>query len=84
MNTPVKLFLLNFFQFFIVVANTRAYTQGQYLYTAITDLVYCIMAFTVTKAIAESKTNWDRVGYALGGMLGAQLSIYITKMLYGA
>ncbi len=84
MKTAVRLFAMNFVQFFVIVANTRAYTQGNYLWTAITDLIFCALAFTLTKGIAESKTWTDRVGYALGGTLGAQFAILATKAVYGA
>jgi lipopolysaccharide export LptBFGC system permease protein LptF len=84
MRQPLKLFALNLIQFFVIVANTRAYTQGNYFWTAVTDLAFCFLAFTLTKSIAESKTWKDRVGYALGGTLGALLAIAATKVLYGA
>lgn len=83
-TSALKLFLLNFTSFFIIVANTRAYTQGFYMWTAVTDLMFCAMAFTITKKVSESKTKWDHLGYVLGGTIGAQASIYITKILYGA
>ena len=84
MKSTVKLFVLNFVSFFIIVANTRAYTQGNYIYTAVTDLIFCALNFTIVKSVAESKTIADRVGYALGGTIGALVAIYVTKILYGA
>ncbi len=83
MRSGAQLFVLNFVQFFIIVANTRAYTQGHYFWTAVTDMALCIIGFTVTKRIAESKSWQDRIGFALGGTLGAQAAIYITKLIYG-
>jgi hypothetical protein len=84
MKNALKLFALNCMQFFVIVANTRAYTQGNYAWTAITDMVFCTLAFTITKNVAESKTKWDRLGYIVGGTVGAQLAIYVTKKLYGS
>lgn len=75
---------MNAVQFFVIVANTRAYTQGLYIWTAVTDLVFCLVVFRLTKRIAASDDWRDQVGYAAGGTVGAQLGIYVTKLLFGA
>ena len=79
----MKLFLLMFLEFFLLVANTRAYTQGNYLWTAITDGILLITGFVVTRKIVESKSLWDRVWYVAGGILGSITGIAVTKAIYG-
>lgn len=79
----MKFFLLQFVQFFLVVANTRAYTQGNYTWTALTDLLFSVIQFTILKKVAASKKESDVLWYALGGVAGSLTSIYVTKLIYG-
>lgn len=84
MKVAIQLFLLQFVSFFIIVANTRAYTQGRYLWTAVTDMAFGLINFTIVQKVATARTWPQRLGYASGGMVGALVGIYLTKLIYGA
>lgn len=71
--------------FFIIVANTRAYTHGLYLWTALTDMAFSAQSFVVAKYMVdfkECRTFWSGLGFTLGGACGSLLGIWITKALY--
>lgn len=80
----MKLFTIMFIQYFLVVANTRAYAQGHYAWTAVTDLVFAWLNFTLIQQVAKSNSTKDRVAYTLGGTTGALVAIWVTKIVYGA
>lgn len=71
--------------FFIVVANTRAYTHGLYYWTAVTDMAYSAQTFLVSKFMTENselRSYASMAGFTLGGATGSLLGIYVTKILY--
>lgn len=80
-----------FLSYFLIVANTRAYTQGTYIWTAITDALFASQSWIVGLlwaqiAVEKSEDNskgWAGVGYVIGGTLGSLASIFVTKLLYG-
>lgn len=67
-----------------LVVNYRMVAQGRILETVVSDGVLALLGFTVVKAIAGAESRGDRIGYAIGGMLGSALGIVLTKALYGA
>lgn len=80
-------FAFEFIAYFIVVANTRAFTQGSYFWTGLTDLLFSAQSFLVGKLMVDHKEfrSWAAgAGVVLGGTSGSLLSIFITKKLYGA
>jgi hypothetical protein len=77
----------NFICFFVLVANTRAFTQGSYFWTAITDTMFSLQGALVAKFTIEDKDgrSWAAIaGTTIGGTLGSLTSIWCTKHLYGA
>jgi hypothetical protein len=75
-----------FFSFFLVVVNTRAYTKGLYGWTFATDSFFITQAFFVAKWMVEVKQMRGMVayfGFLFGGTLGSLFAIWITKHLYG-
>jgi len=79
------LFVAEFISFFIVVANTRAFTHDNYLWTAITDTLFSAQKFAVAKLMmsdTKARTWWAGLGATLGGTCGSLLSIYVTKKFY--
>lgn len=81
------MFVTELISFFIIVANTRAFTQGNYVWTAITDTIFSAQGFVMFKLMADNKearTWWAGLGCTLGGTCGSLLSIWVTKRLYGA
>ena len=79
-------FLVEALSFFVVVANTRAYTHGLYMWTFVTDVFFSAQGFAVAKVMTEdarTRTWWAGFGFTLGGATGSLLSIFVTKKLYG-
>lgn len=76
-----------FISYFVIVANTRAFTQGSYLWTAVTDSLFTMQAFVVAKLMIDDpngRSFWAGAGCTIGGTLGSLCSIYVTKKFYGA
>lgn len=71
--------------YFLFVANGRAYTQGNYTWTAITDALYAAQSFFLIRRLVKEEANnaWAFAGYVIGGTLGSLLSIAVTKHIYG-
>jgi hypothetical protein len=78
MNSALKLFVLMFIQFLVLTLNTASIAKHYYLGTFLTDLVICLLGFTILKQIAEADTMHDRIAYALGGAIGAQAGIFLS------
>jgi hypothetical protein len=72
--------------YFVIVCNTRAFTQGSYLWTAITDTAFTLQGAIIAKLTIEDKdgrSKWAIAGGAVGGTIGSLLAIYVTKHLPG-
>ncbi len=79
-------FIAEAFSFFIIVANTRAFTQGSYAWTAITDTLFSAQSFVMAKLMIDDQRarSWSvGLGLTVGGTVGSLLAIYATKKLYG-
>ena len=82
----VFFFFETFITYFILVANTRAFTQANYLWTAITDTLFTAQSWIVGTACIEDKdarTRWAAMGSIIGGTCGSLFSIFLTKRVYG-
>lgn len=86
----MKTFLIacatEWFCYFIIVCNTRAFTQGSYKWTLITDGLFITQSFFVAKwmmEVKEARGISAYLGFLLGGTLGSLSAIYVTKHLYG-
>lgn len=85
----MKQFLLFFgtqaLAYFLIVANTRAFTHDNYLATLVTDGLICAESFIMGKLMIESAKSRSAAagaGMILGGMAGSVLSIWVTKRWY--
>lgn len=80
-------FLIQFISYALIVANGRAYVQGAYIWTAITDGLIAFQNFIVFRRfVKDSSTEIhgpSLVGYVLGGTCGSLVAIWITKIAYG-
>lgn len=79
-------FAAEFFSYFIIVCNTRAFTQGSYKWTLITDGLFITQSFYVMKwmtEVKEARGTAAYIGFLLGGTLGSLSAIFVTKNLYG-
>jgi hypothetical protein len=81
------LFITELVSFFIIVANTRAYTQGLYGWTIVTDTFFSAQSFVMFKIMADdprARSWWAGLGCTLGGSCGSVLAIWVTKRLFGS
>lgn len=77
-------FVAELLSFFIIVANARAYTHGNYGWTAITDCLFSLQSFAMMKLMVDDKnarTWWMGLGYTIGGTIGSLLAILATSHL---
>lgn len=80
------MFAAEFISFFIIVANTRAYTHSNYMWTAVTDMLFSLQNFIMLKLMIDdqnSRSWWSGLGYTLGGTCGSLLSIFVTSKFLG-
>ena len=78
------MFAAQMVSYFIIVANTRAYTHSNYLWTAITEIVFGLQAFLFSKLMVEMpelRTWYSGIGMTIGGMVGSLLAIWATKFI---
>lgn len=71
--------------FFIIVLNTRAFTQGSYFWTLLTDFLFITQAFFVAKWMIEAKEarSWSAYwGFVTGGTWGSLTAIWVSEHLY--
>jgi hypothetical protein len=79
-------FAAEFALYGLVVANGRAYNQGHYMWTLVTDMMISAFNFTIGVRFIENADNrdrWSMAGCVLGGGTGSMASILLTKWLYG-
>jgi hypothetical protein len=79
-------FAAEFVLYALVVANGRAYNQGNYLATLVSDMLISAFNFWFAVKFIEGKDNrtWPALaGCVLGGGAGSLCSIYFTKWAYG-
>lgn len=80
-------FAAEFIQFGLIVANGRAYNQGNYIATLTTDMLISGFNFGIAVKFIENKDNrsWPAMlGCVMGGGTGSCVSILLTKMVYGS
>jgi hypothetical protein len=80
------MFVAEFVSFFIIVANTRAFTHSNYGWTAITDGAFSLQNFIMMKLMVDdekARSFWAGLGYTMGGMLGSLLAIFVTSHYLG-
>lgn len=79
-------FAAEFWLYALLVANGRAYVQGNYWATLVTDMIISGNNFWFAVKFIEGKDNrtWPAlVGCVCGGGTGSLCAIFLTKMVYG-
>jgi hypothetical protein len=76
-------FCVEALSYFLIVANTRAFTQGLYFWTASTDFVFAGSNFFLIRKVAKTDTKAAWAGYTFGGTCGSLISMWITIHIYG-
>ena len=79
------LFLMQLTNYTLLVVNYRAVAQAHYFWSAISDFVIASFSFFVIKKIATSEnTVHGWLGYALGGLAGSIVGIWVSKLMLAA
>ncbi len=70
--------------YLLICINLRAVAQTNYWLTATSDFVIASIAFFVIKKIArdESKSILLWLGYALGGVIGSVIGVWISHTYF--
>ena len=88
MAIKIKEFLLMFAiqvaSYSIICINYRAVAQAHYTWSALSDFVFASLSYFVIKRIAHSDNTFHQwLGYALGGVVGSVLGIYLSTVILG-
>jgi len=86
MKTFAIAFATQFFSCFLIVANTRAFTEGSYRWIFITAF-FITQSFFAGKWMIETKSARGTpayFGFLLGGTLGSLAAIFTMKHLCGS
>lgn len=78
-------FFAQFLSYFLIVANTRAYTHDYYVWTVVSDSMLSAQSFLLGKLAIENigaRGLWAFMGTFLGGASGSVASIFLTKKVY--
>lgn len=75
-------FAVELLSYFLIVANTRAFTQGLYGWTALTDFIFAGSNFLIIQRVSKAETKAAWAGYTLGGTCGSLIAIFVTKHVY--
>jgi hypothetical protein len=78
------MFFIQVVSYTLLCINFRAVAQAHYVQSAASDFVIATLSFFVIKKIANSDdTVHQWLGYALGGVVGSILGIYVSTLMLG-
>jgi hypothetical protein len=84
----IKEFLIMFgiqiLNYSLLCINYRAVAHANYIQSAVSDFVIASLSFFVIKKIANGEdTTHQWLGYALGGVVGSIIGIYLSTVMLG-
>lgn len=62
-----------------IVINIRMCAKGHLWIAVFTDVIICVLGFTLIKMIAGAETGLEIAAYAAGGGLGSATAIKLTR-----
>lgn len=78
------MFFIQIVNYSLLCINYRAVAHANYLQSATTDFIIASLSFFVIKKIAHGDdTIHQWLGYALGGVVGSILGIYLSTLMLG-
>jgi hypothetical protein len=78
------MFIIQLVNYSLLVINYRAVAQANYFWSGITDFTIASFSFFVIKKIAKSDDSFHLwFGYALGGLAGSIVGIWISLIIHG-
>ena len=76
------LFFIQIANYSLLVINYRSVAQAHYFWSAVSDFACASFSFFVIKKIATSDNTFHGwLGYAMGGVIGSVLGIWISKLM---
>lgn len=69
-------------QYGFIVLNIQMVAAHSYTGTAATDVVLAFNSFTTMKWVSESKNNWEKLGYILGGVSGSLIALWVNIHIF--
>ena len=86
MNQKIKEFTIMFavqvISYTIICINYRAVAQAHYFWASLTDFAFASLSYFLIKRIANSDNTFHQwLGYALGGVVGSILGIWLSKLI---
>lgn len=78
------MFIVQVVSYSLLCVNYRAVAQAHYLQSAVSDFAIATLGYFVIKRIANSDNSMHQwFGYAMGGVVGSIVGIWISKLLLG-
>lgn len=75
-------FVIQFVQYLLITVNMRAVAAGKYAWTGISDFAIAGLGYFLIQRVAISHSYGAWAGYALGGVFGSQVGIWLSKRLW--
>jgi hypothetical protein len=78
------MFFIQIVSYTLLCINYRAVAQAHYVQSAASDFIIATLSFFVIKKIANGDNTLHQwLGYALGGVVGSILGIYVSTLMLG-
>ena len=78
------MFIIQVVSYGLLCINYRAVAQAHYFWDSLSDFAIATLSYFVIKRIATSDNTLHQwLGYALGGVVGSILGIYLSTVLLG-
>jgi lipopolysaccharide export LptBFGC system permease protein LptF len=72
-------FGMMFLNYLLICVNMRYVAKGSYVGVGASDALILVLGFTVIQQVAEAHSTLAQAGYIAGGVLGAQLGLWLTR-----
>lgn len=78
------MFVVQVVSYSLLCINYRAVAQAHYFQSAVSDFAIATLGYLVIKRIANSDNSLHQwLGYAIGGVVGSIVGIWLSKVLLG-
>ena len=78
------IFIIQVISYGLLCINFRAVAQADYLQATISDFTIATLGYFVIKKLANTENSVHQwFGYAMGGVVGSIVGIYLSKILLG-
>lgn len=81
-RSVLELAAIQFCSYFILTFNYRAVAEVSYVGTFITDVMIATLSFSSIKRVAQAETWHERVGYVIGGSIGAFIALFLSTYFF--